>query len=107
MPCHEGIRRILLTVVILAPASVFPTLLPIGQAPAEVPSMLSENVSFADLSSGHPMDDHNNSSKDDDNNDLRQLAHILAGAYGNALMHDTPNANLEAKDLLLESASIR
>jgi hypothetical protein len=77
--------------------------------------MLSENVSFADLSSGQPMDDHdnssmddhNNSSNDDDNNDLRQLAHILAGAYGNALMHDTPNANLEAKDLLLESASIR
>jgi hypothetical protein len=85
---------------------VFPALFPIGQAQAEVPSMLSENVSFADPSSGQPMDD-NNSSNDDDNNDLRQLAHILAGAYGNALMHDTPNANLEAKDLLLESASIR
>jgi hypothetical protein len=43
----------------------------------------------------------------DDNNDLRELAHILAGAYGNALMHGAPNADLEAKDLLLESASIR
>jgi hypothetical protein len=27
--------------------------------------------------------------------------------YGNALLHDTPDADLEAKDLLLESASIR
>ena len=45
-----------------------------------------------------------------ENNNLRQLAHILADAYGNALMHDAPNtdnADLEARDLLLESASIR
>lgn len=50
----------------------------------------------------------NNSNND--NNNLRQLAHNLADAYGNALMHDAPNADnadLEAKDLLLESASIR
>jgi hypothetical protein len=45
--------------------------------------------------------------RNNDNNNLRQLAHILAEAYGNALMHDAPNADLEAKDLLLESASIR
>jgi hypothetical protein len=38
---------------------------------------------------------------------LRQLAYNLADAYGNALMHDAPDADLEAKDLLLESASIR
>jgi hypothetical protein len=40
-------------------------------------------------------------------NDLRQLADILAGAHNNALMHDTPRAGLEAQDLLLESASIQ
>lgn len=38
---------------------------------------------------------------------LPHLAHILADAYGNALMHDKPNADLEAEDLFLESASIR
>jgi len=42
-----------------------------------------------------------------DNDSLPQLAHILAHAYGNALMHDTPNEDPEAEDLLLESASIR
>lgn len=42
-----------------------------------------------------------------DINNLRQLAHILADAYQNALMHDSSNADLEAKDLVLESASIR
>jgi hypothetical protein len=43
-----------------------------------------------------------------DNDNLRQLAHNLADAYGNALMHDAPDdADLEANDLLLESASIR
>jgi hypothetical protein len=82
---------------------VFPGLFPIGQAQAEVPSMLSENTSFADFSSGQPMDDNNNS----DDNNLPQLARILAGAYRNALMHDTPDADLEAKDVLLESAAIR
>lgn len=38
---------------------------------------------------------------------LPQLAHTLSDAYTNALMHETPNAELEAKDLLLESAAIR
>ncbi len=90
----------LLALVILAPTSVLPTLFPIGQA--EVPSM-SENACFADVSRGQPM---NNS--DNDNDNLRQLAHNLADAYGNALMHDAPDdADLEANDLLLESASIR
>jgi hypothetical protein len=90
----------LLTLVILALTSVLPMLFPIGQA--EVPSMLSENACFADFSRGQPM---NNS--DNDNDNLRQLAHNLADAYGNALMHDAPDADLEANDLLLESASIR
>ncbi|MGA8541913.1 MAG: hypothetical protein WB566_20580 [Terriglobales bacterium] len=40
-------------------------------------------------------------------NNLRQLADILAGAYGNALGHGTARAGLEAQDLLLESASIQ
>ena len=62
--------------------------------------MSSENARFADFSIGQPMNKN-------DNNDLRQLAHILAGAYRNALMHDTPNADLDATDLRLESASIR
>jgi predicted RNA-binding protein YlxR (DUF448 family) len=69
---------------------------------AEVPSMLSEDAYFADISRGHPMNDSNS-----DINNLRQLAHILADAYENALMHDSSNADLEAKDLVLESASIR
>ena len=60
--------------------------------------MLSENARFADFSRGQAMNEINS---------LRQLAHILADAYGNALMHDMPNADLEAKDLLLKSASIR
>jgi hypothetical protein len=62
--------------------------------------MLSENASFAGFSIGQPMNNN-------DNDDLRQLAHILGDAYRNALMHDTPNADLEAQDLRLESASIR
>lgn len=98
--CYADIRKMLLTLVILAPTSVLPMLFPIGQA--EVPSMLSENACFADFSRGQPM---NNSDSDNDN--LRQLAYNLADAYGNALMHDAPDADLEAKDLLLESASIR
>ena len=69
---------------------------------AEVPSMLSEDAYFVDFSRGHPMNDSNS-----DINNLRQLAHILADAYENALMHDSSNADLEAKDLVLESASIR
>jgi hypothetical protein len=69
---------------------------------AEVPSMLSEDAYFADFSRGHPMNDSNS-----DINNLRQLAHILADPYENALMHDSSNADLEAKDLVLESASIR
>jgi hypothetical protein len=69
---------------------------------AEVPSMVSEDAYFADFSRGHPMNDSNR-----DINNLRQLAHILADAYENALMHDSSNADLEAKDLVLESASIR
>lgn len=93
-----SMQRSLLTLVILAPTPVLPMLFPIGQA--EVPSRLSENASFADFSIGQPMN------KNDDN-DLRQLAHILADAYRNALMHDTPNADLEAADLRLESAAIR
>jgi hypothetical protein len=84
----------------MTPCLVQPLLFPIGQA--EVPRMLSENAYFADFSRGHPMNNSNN-----DINNLRQLAHILADAYGNALMHDSSNADLEAKDLLLESASIR
>lgn len=69
---------------------------------AEVPSMLSEDAYFVDFSRGHPMNDSNS-----DINNLRQLAHILADAYENALMHDSSNADLEARDLVLESASIR
>jgi hypothetical protein len=69
---------------------------------AEVPSMLSEDAYFADFSRGHLMNDSNS-----DINNLRQLAHILADAYENALMHDSSSADLEAKDLVLESASIR
>jgi hypothetical protein len=42
-----------------------------------------------------------------EDNNLRQFADILAGAYSNALMHDTPNAGLDAHDLLLESTSIQ
>lgn len=42
-----------------------------------------------------------------DSSDLPQLAHILTDAYGNALMHDTANADPETEDLLLEGASIR
>ena len=63
-----------------------------------LPTILMVAV-FAGYSNGQPMNT--------DGDDLRQLAHILSGAYGNALMHDTPNANLEAKDRLLESASMR
>src|SRR5260370_541360 len=84
--------------LILAPTSCLPMLFPIS--PAEVPSMLSENASFAGFSIGQPMNNN-------DNDDLRQLAHILGDAYRNALMHDTPNEDLEAQDLRLESASIR
>jgi hypothetical protein len=69
---------------------------------AEVPSMLSEDAYFADFSRGLSMNDSYS-----DINNLRQLAHILADAYENALMHDSSNADLEAKDLVLESASIR
>ena len=69
---------------------------------AEVPSMLSEDAYFADFSRGHTMNDSNS-----DINNLRHFAHILADAYENALMHDSSNADLEAKDLVLESASIR
>lgn len=67
---------------------------------ADLPSMLSEDDYFADFSRGHSMNDSNS-----DINNLRQLAHILADAYQNALMHES-NADLEAKDLVLESASI-
>jgi hypothetical protein len=98
--CYADIGKMLLPLVILAPTSVLPMSFPIGQA--EVPSMLSGNACFTDFPRAKPM---NNS--DNDNNNLRQLAHKLADAYGNALMHDTPDADLEAKDLLLESASIR
>ena len=59
--------------------------------------MLSENARFADFSRGQAMNEINS---------LRQLAHILADAYGNALMHDMPNADLEAKDLLLKLSLI-
>lgn len=96
-PRRGDIGKTLLTLVILAPTSVSPM---IGQA--EVESMLPEKAYFADCLSGQPMNDSNG-----DNNNLPQLAHILADSYGNAIMHDTPNADLEAKDLLLESASIR
>src|ERR1035441_10927720 len=46
--CYADIRKMLLTLVILAPTSVLPMLFPIGQS--EVPSMLSENACFADFS---------------------------------------------------------
>src|SRR5260370_23126150 len=100
IPYHANVRKTLLTLVILAPTSALPMLFPIS--PAEVPSMLSENASFAGFSIGQPMNNNDN-----DNDDLRQLAHILGDAYRNALMHDTPNEDLEAQDLRLESASIR
>jgi len=36
----------------------------------------------------------------------QQAMEILAGAYANSVMHDSANADLEANDLLLETASI-
>jgi hypothetical protein len=44
---------------------------------------------------------------DNDGDNFGQLAHILSEAYGNALMHDSLDAALEKKDLLLESVSIQ
>lgn len=41
------------------------------------------------------------------NADVRRLTHILAGAYGNAIRHNQPTADLESEDLILENASIR
>jgi hypothetical protein len=81
----------------MIPCHVGPMLLPVGQP--EVPSMLFQNTYFADFSGDDPV----NNSVDN----LRQLANVRADAYGNALMHDASNADLEAKDLLLETASIR
>jgi hypothetical protein len=63
--------------------------------------MLSKTVHSANSSS------LTNNSSNDDNNNLLQLAHILAHAYGNALMHETPDTDLEASDLLLENAAVR
>jgi hypothetical protein len=97
----QGIRKTLLTLLLLVPTSLCPALLPRGQADA--PGGLPENAVFARALSAKP--EPTNSSSDDNN--LRQLAQILADAYGNALMHDTPNADLEANDLLLEDTSIR
>ena len=39
--------------------------------------------------------------------DLRQLVHILGGAYQNALLHDSAKSGMEANDALLESAAIK
>src|SRR5271166_3424866 len=53
----------------------------------------------------------NDSSIDDspvsDNDQIQQLVRILSGAYENSLMHDGSKADLEASDVLLETASIR
>jgi hypothetical protein len=96
----QSVRKTLLTLIILAPTFTLGMLFPITHA--KVPGMLPRTASFADVSSSQPM---NNSNSDIRN--LRQLAHVLADAYGNALLHNTPNADLEAADLVLESASIR
>src|SRR5580658_984529 len=80
-------------------ASVIPIPMLLPAVQPEVPSMLFQNAYFAHFSG----DDSVNNSVDN----FRQLANVLADAYGNALMHDASNADLEAKDLLLETASIR
>ncbi|MGC2247787.1 MAG: hypothetical protein WA609_14375 [Terriglobales bacterium] len=42
-----------------------------------------------------------------DNSQIRQLVHILSGAYENALLHGSSRADLGASDVLLETASIQ
>jgi hypothetical protein len=48
-----------------------------------------------------------NDSPVSDNSQIRQLVHILSGAYENALLHGSSRADLAASDVLLETASIQ
>jgi len=68
-------------------------------APILVLPMLS---SMTHLPGGNLM----NGESEYEGNNLGELAHLLADAYANALMHDTLGAALKKKDLRLESASI-
>jgi hypothetical protein len=91
----------LLTLVILTPTAMLPGLARVTQA--EAAGKVSQKAGTG-FSGGASM---NSSVSVNDSSDLPQLAHILADAYGNALMHDTASEDSEAEDLLLESASIR
>ncbi len=106
------IQTVLLLLVTMAPTSLLPRLDPTGRR-GMGGIALSEVVCFAGLLSGLQMksspDDGSGSNRDPDQNesDLRQLAHILSGAYGNALLHDAPSPDLESQDVGLENASIQ
>jgi hypothetical protein len=104
-PWHADIRKALLALVILAPTAVLAVSFPASQS--EVPNVSSNSACCADFSSGPPMNTNNSYDNGNDTDNLRQLAHTLANAYGNALMHETPDTDTEAMDLRLEKTSIR
>jgi hypothetical protein len=93
-------RKVLAALAVLASTAVLPVVSLAGRVEAQdkLPT------AGADGPGGSAM---NNNINESSNYDLPQLARILADAYGNAVVHDTPNADPEAEDLLLESASVR
>ena len=100
-------RKLLVSLAILAFITSLPELSRTSQVEAQ--GKLSQKER-ADVSSATAMNNSVNPSVNESRNDisdLSQLAHILENAYGNALIHGTPNAEPVAEDLLLENASVR